>query len=108
MMTKRIDIDIPSTDKGNDPWDLRNDPEMIPSEPSVLDKLKGWELTSEDEAKAEEGFWLVPGRLLDHNHATVVCAPSNGGKTRITFHLMCQLAEDGFDIRLHQHGYRPQ
>ena len=98
MMTKRIDIDIPSTDKGNDPWDLRNDPEMIPSEPSVLDKLKGWELTSEDEVKAEEGFWLVPG-VFWNNHATMVCAPSNGGKTRITFHLMCQLAEDGYDIR---------
>ncbi|MDA7726477.1 hypothetical protein N8881_06790 [Pseudomonadales bacterium] len=63
----------------------------------MLDKLKGWELTSEDEAKAEEGFWLVPG-VFYHNHATVVCAPSNGGKTRITFYLMCQLAKKGFDI----------
>ena len=97
-MTKRIDIDIPSTDKGNDTWDYRKYPEMIPSEPSMLDELDQWVLTSEQIAKAKAGFWLIPD-ILYHNHACIICAPANAGKTRITFYLMCQLADDGVDVR---------
>lgn len=97
-MTRITEVQLPKTELGNDPWDYRNHPDMIPQPSSILDKLKDWELTSDQEAKAKEGFWLVPG-IIYHNHATTICAPANGGKTRITFYLMCQLAEKGFDVR---------
>lgn len=97
-MTERIDLEIPKTDLGNDPWDYRNDPEMIPSQPSLLDKLDQWVLSNEEASKAKPGFWLVPD-ILYHGHACTICAPANAGKTRITFHLMCQLAEKGVDVR---------
>lgn len=96
-MTRRVDIKIPKTDLGNDPWDYRNNPGMIPSEPSTLDKLDQWVLTNEEAAKAKRGYWLIPN-ILYHGHACTICAPANAGKTRITFFLMCQLAERDLDV----------
>ena len=96
-MTKRSDIKIPKSNLGNDPWDYRYNPRMIPSEPSTLDKLDQWVLTNEEAAKAKRGYWLIPN-ILYHGHACTICAPANAGKTRITFYLMCQLAERGLDV----------
>jgi len=98
-MTKRTDLYLPKSELGNDPHDFRNNPELISSEPSsVLNILDKWVLTEEQEAKAKQGYWLIPN-ILYHNHACTICAPANAGKTRITFYLMCQLAERGIDVR---------
>jgi len=98
-MTRITKVQLPKTDKGNDPWDNRNVDGYLEPIPSQSDDIwSQFEITEDEIERYKKGFWLYEN-LLWHNHVSLFIAPANGGKTTVAMHIAEEIAKNGdYDV----------
>lgn len=68
------------------------------AELSALDRLDAMELTVKQAEELCDSNWIVPNLIIE-GHIIAICAPPNGGKTTILYHLSGEMAASGYSVR---------